>query len=137
MAYARLLGALLARWVEAAAPPLPQLVIPVPLHRQRLRERGFNQALEIARAPARRLGLELGHRYAWRQRATSPQSGLDAAERRRNLRGAFQVRLPPGVTHLAVVDDVVTTGYTVSELTRTLKQAGAHRVDVWAVARTP
>jgi ComF family protein len=137
MACARLLGELLVGGVAEAAVALPECLVPVPLHPARLRERGFNQALEIARIPARRLGLPLDLHTCVRQVATAPQSGLPAKARRRNLRGAFALIRPPEVRHLALVDDVVTTGSTVQELARTLKRAGVARVDVWAVAKTP
>jgi len=133
----RLLGALLAAGVarEATREAPPGRIIPVPLHPARMRERGFNQALEIARGPARRLGLPIDSASCVRMLATAPQSGLEAKARRRNLRGAFAVggRLPECV---ALVDDVVTTGTTVGELARVLKRAGVRRVEVWAAART-
>ncbi len=138
MDHARLLGELLARSLEQVAEEeRPGLILPVPLHPARQRERGFNQALEIVRGPARRLGIALDSESCLRRRPTSPQSGLDARERRRNLRGAFVVHRRPAADHVVVFDDVITTGNTVSELARVLKKAGVARVDVWAVARTP
>ena len=128
-------------WLDAlheSLPPLPDALIPVPLHRDRLRERGYNQALELARPLARELGIALRNDVLRRARATSAQSDLDADARRRNLRGAFAVAdgiaLP---AHVAVVDDVMTTGTTLRECARTLLRAGALRVDVWALARAP
>jgi len=134
---ARLLGRLLTIGLEQTGGELPELILPVPLHPSRLRERGFNQALEIARIPARRFGLPIDIEHCRRQIATAPHSGLDAKERRSNIRGAFTVS--PGLEgrHVALLDDVVTTGSTVTELTRMLKRAGVKRVDVWAVAKTP
>lgn len=123
---------------EARSIDLPQLIVPVPLHRQRLRQRGYNQALELARPLARHFGVPLRHDALLRQRATAAQTELDAVARRRNVRGAFAVR--PGVAlpaHVAVLDDVFTTGATLGECVRTLKRAGAQRVDVWALARAP
>lgn len=137
MNYARLLGALLTAGLEEAAAELPELVIPVPLHPTRQRERGFNQALEIARVPARHFGIPLDTRHCRRQQATAPQSGLEAKERRRNIRGAFAVTGGLTARHLVLLDDVVTTGSTVAELAGMLKRAGVERVDVWAVAKTP
>lgn len=117
---------------------LPQMIIPVPLHQRRLRERGYNQALEIARPLARSFGMACRHDVLLRTRHTDAQTGLDAVERRRNLRGAFVVRnsarLP---AHVVVLDDVFTTGATLAECVRTLKRAGAMRVDAWALARAP
>lgn len=133
-------GRALSGLLQAAPPPseLPLALVPVPLHRGRLRERGYNQALELARPLARTLGVALGTGLLRRTRATPPQTGLDAATRRRNLRGAFA--LAPGAVipeHVALFDDVMTTGATLAEAARALRRAGAQRVDVWALARTP
>lgn len=137
--HARLLGALLADYLTARLPPgeRPDGVIPVPLHPHRLRERGFNQAVELARPVARHLAIPLMYALCRRRRMTPVQTGLTALERRRNLRRAFSVGNVHGLRHVALVDDVVTTGSTVNELARTLKRAGVERVDVWAVCRTP
>ena len=137
MNYAQLLGNLLTTGLEEAGTELPELLIPVPLHPDRLRDRGFNQALEIARIPARRFGLPVDTRHCYRRLATAPQSGLEAKARQRNIRGAFAVDEGLEGRHVALLDDVVTTGSTVAELTRTLKWAGVGRVVVWAVAKTP
>jgi len=131
------LGLLLARRVRADGAPLPAHVVPVPLHPRRLRQRGFNQSLEIARVASRALGVPLAPGLARRVRHAPPQSRLARpAERRRNVRGAFAAprRVPPG-SHIALVDDVVTTGSTAASLARTLAHAGAAEISVWAVAR--
>jgi ComF family protein len=133
---ARLLGKLLTEEIEHSETPHPALIIPVPLHPKRLRARGFNQALEIARLPSRRLRLPFSVKACGRRLDTAPQSGLEAKERRRNIRGAFEVLEAPEVRHIALLDDVVTTGSTVGELAKILKRAGVERVDVWAVAKT-
>jgi ComF family protein len=121
-------------WCAAEPPqPLPGAIIPVPLHRSRLRSRGYNQALELASPLARHLGLPmLG--CLWRSRRTTAQTDLDALARRGNLRDAFSVtgRVPP---HVAVLDDVMTTGATMEACTRALLAAGATTVDAWALAR--
>jgi ComF family protein len=108
-------------------------VVPVPLSPARLRDRGYNQAVEIARHLARdRLELEL----CARDRDTPAQMELPYAERKRNVRGAFRCsRAIPGA-RIAVVDDVMTTGATLDEIAMTLKAAGAARVVNWVVART-
>jgi len=116
---------------------MPELIIPVPLHVKRLRERGYNQALEIARTLGRELSIPVESGSCTRVLATIPQTGLQQNERRRNIRGAFRVLHTPKAAYVAIVDDVVTTGSTVSELTRVLMKAGVKRVDVWAAARTP
>lgn len=134
---ARLLGQLLADAAAGLAPPWPQVLVAVPLHPQRLAERGFNQSIEIARVVGRTLGLPLETAAVRRVVATPPQAGLDAAARRRNIRGAFMVTNPWPAPRVAILDDVVTTGATVTELSRVLLQAGAESVEVWAAVRTP
>jgi len=108
-----------------------------PTHAKRLRERGYNQSLELARTLGRAFSIPVDTRGCVRVLATPPQAGLARKERRRNVRGAFRILRPPGVQRVAVLDDVVTTGSTVSELTKVLLRAGVERVDVRAVARTP
>lgn len=135
-ACARVLGALLADSLEGRA-PLPEALIPVPLHPKRYRARGFNQSLEIARYVSARLGVPLDLDACQRVRATAAQSSLASAkERRANLRGAF--RAAPGLAyrHVALLDDVMTSGSTLNELSRTLKRAGIETIEAWACART-
>lgn len=136
--FAQALGELLVRALIAGRPPLelPQLLIPVPLHRRRLVARGYNQALEIARPVARTLGLELVPTACERIRPTAEQTGLSAAGRRRNLRGAFRAGELCRGRSVAVLDDVVTTGSTVSAVVAAVRAAGALRVEAWAAART-
>lgn len=130
---------LVSLWGDEPRPlALPQLMLPVPLHRTRLRTRGYNQALELARPLARQLGIPLRRDLIVRARPTDAQSELDAVARRRNVRNAFMLRdvgaLPD---HVAVLDDVMTTGATLAECTRVLRRAGVARVDVWSLARAP
>ncbi|MGK2941474.1 MAG: ComF family protein [Immundisolibacter sp.] len=132
---ARLAGALLAAAARSAQWERPQLLIPVPLHRARLRQRGYDQAQAIAAECGRRLGIPMDSRACQRKSATAPQPGLSRAERRRNLRGAFVVVTPPQARHVAVIDDVMTTGATAGELAAALKRGGVERVDVWALCR--
>ena len=117
--------------------PRPDLVVPVPLHRQRLRQRGFDQSWEIARMLARSLELPARCDVLRRVRATLAQTGLDAAARRKNMRGAFSARVALDGLSIALVDDVVTTGTTVAAAAAALRAAGAARVFLWAVARAP
>jgi ComF family protein len=116
----------------------PDILIPVPLHPSRLRERGYNQALELAKPLAKAIDAELSPNVLRRNRPTQAQIDLPADVRRRNLKGAFSVtdstKIPP---HVVVIDDVMTTGATLRECARVLKRAGAARVDVWALARAP
>lgn len=126
-------------WARAPQPPdLPQAIVPVPLHRSRLRRRGYNQALELARPLSGHFGLPLLHDALRRTRATGAQTELSALQRRRNVRGAFEVHFDDAVPeHVAVLDDVFTTGATLGECARVLRRAGVQRVDVWALARAP
>lgn len=142
LANASLLGQLLRDAVLDRAGPLPDLLLPVPLHPRRLGERGYNQALEIARPLARATGLPLETQLLSRHRATAPQMALDAAARARNPGNAFQVNARRLATlgrplRVAVVDDVMTTGATLGEIARTLQGAGISGIEFWVVARTP
>jgi ComF family protein len=110
-------------------------LVPVPLHPGRLRERGFNQADELARAAAPLAGVPVLRGACRRVAATVPQAGLGARERYRNLAGAFAAAGSLEGRRLAIVDDVLTTGSTAAAVAEALLQAGAHRVEVWAVAR--
>lgn len=138
LAAASVLGQLLAQSLQGATPGLPQCLVPVPLHPRRQRQRGFNQSMEIARPLSRRLDIPIAVRLARRIRATAAQTGLvGAAARQRNMRAAFAVErnFLAGLTHVAIVDDVMTTGATVRSLSLTLKSAGVSRVELWCVAR--
>ncbi|NCC26685.1 MAG: ComF family protein [Gammaproteobacteria bacterium] len=134
---ARLLGQCLADRVREADPPRPEVLLPVPLHPSRLRTRGYNQALEIARVVGRELALPIDDASCIRIAPTPPQAGLDERARHRNIRGAFLVQGLVPWRHVAILDDVVTTGSTVAELSRVLRRVGVQRIQVWAVARTP
>lgn len=119
----------------------PDLVLPVPISAKRMLERGYNQAWELARRLARSLNMAADASLLVRLAHTAPQVGMSRQQRLRNVRHAFAVdplrRQQLAGRHIAVVDDVFTTGATAWELARTLKQAGATRVEVWSVARTP
>ncbi len=116
----------------------PELMVAVPLHASRLRTRGYNQAWELAKALSAALGIPTARDLLVRTRATAAQTGLDAAARRRNLRRAFAVAKSADLPdHVALIDDVMTTGATLRECARTLRRAGVARVDVWALARAP
>lgn len=132
--HARLLGNLLAQHV-AAASEAPDCIIPVPLHPNRYRERGFNQSLEIARQIGKQLNIPLDYTSCVRRRDTKHQSELPAKQRRNNMKQAFEVIAPIDYHCVAIVDDVMTTGATVEALAAALKRQGAARVDVWACAR--
>ena len=126
-------------WNAARAPnALPDAIVPVPLHPSRLRKRGYNQALELAKPLAKHLGVPLLREALRRSRATDAQTELTAIQRRRNVRGAFEANFDRETPqHVAVLDDVFTTGATLAECVRVLKRVGVQRVDVWALARAP
>ncbi|MGH8442842.1 MAG: ComF family protein [Nevskiaceae bacterium] len=136
LAAASVVGQLMAERLARRALPMPQVLIPMPLHASRLRSRGYNQALELGREVAGMLSLPIEPHAARRTRATQEQTRLNAAARRRNVCGAFAVE---GAVvrgrHVALLDDVITTGATAAELARATLAAGAARVEVWAAAR--
>lgn len=134
-ALAPLLGAALAERVSHSA-PRPDVLIAMPLHPSRLRERGFNQALELAKIVARRLDLPLLPRGAERIRATPPQVGLPWKERAKSVRGAFSCSTDLNGKHVAILDDVMTTGTSLHELGLALRKQGATEISAWVVART-
>jgi ComF family protein len=115
--------------------PRPQVLLPVPLHRARLLERGYNQAHEIARIWSADLDIPVERQALTRTRATAPQAGQSANQRTHNVRSAFAYSPGEVYRHVAVVDDIVTTGSTVDEITRVLHRQGVEFVEVWALAR--
>ncbi|MCL2645326.1 MAG: ComF family protein [Betaproteobacteria bacterium] len=127
----------LARFFVGAAGSLPQAdaVVPMPLHSRRLSERGFNQALEIARPLARAAGLPLEQGGVVRERYTPPQAMLDREARLANPRGVFACRRRFDGLRVMVVDDVMTTGASLDALARCLKAAGAEAVHNFVLAR--
>jgi len=140
--HGRMLAELLAEHLSHAYDeglPRPQALLPVPLARKRQRRRGFNQAQMLADWLGASLKLPVQHDWLQRRVDTPAQQGLDAATRKRNLRQAFSLELQAKVAgaHLALVDDVLTTGATAGVLAHLLRRAGALRVDVYCLARTP
>jgi ComF family protein len=137
LANANVLGTLFAKRLAThySSSTLPELIIPVPLHKERLKERGYNQALELARPISRILDIPINYQLCQRIRNTEHQTVVGALERRKNLRGAFfTVKSVPA--HVAIIDDVLTTGSTVNELAKCLRTAGATQIDIWTIART-
>lgn len=135
LALAAPLGTLLC--TRAREAPRPDLLVPVPVGRVRLAQRGFNQAAELARLVAHDLQLEMDPRAALRRDADPPQASLPLSERARSVRGAFRCARALHGTRVALVDDVMTSGATLNELAATLLHAGAREVHCWVVARTP
>ncbi len=134
---ARLLAMLMAASLQQQRQRLPDLIVPVPLHRRRLQARGYNQAVELARPVSRQLGVRIGFGCCQRVRETAVQSDLAAKNRPANVKGAFEVDGSLRGAHVAVVDDVMTTGNTVTELAQVMRDRGARIVDIWVCARVP
>jgi len=133
------LGTLFSSFAREWIPnPKDFLTIPVPLHRRRLRERGFNQSLSLAKVLSSELGTPLDYLTLVRKRYTRSQTGLGKEERRKNVKDAFSVIYPNIIEdeNIVLVDDVFTTGYTLNECARTLKRSGAITVICLTLART-
>ncbi|QMU62043.1 MAG: ComF family protein [Gammaproteobacteria bacterium] len=138
----KLLAELLLQHIEEKQLEVPELIIPVPLHKKRMRQRGYNQALEIARIISKELakewGSQLDYDIVYRNRDTSVQMDLPAKQRHKNVKGAFSVNENSTVLknkQVCIIDDVMTTGNTVNEMAKCLKEAGVDRVGVWCIAR--
>jgi len=114
---------------------VPELIIPMPLYKKRLVERGFNQSLEIAKPLAKSLGIPLAKKLVERSKPTKTQTHLNKKQRRDNVLGCFELLKKPAVSHLVILDDVVTTGATSNELAKILKQSGVEKIGVWSLAR--
>jgi len=138
VALAKPLGRWLAQSIRDAHIDIqpPDCMLPMPLHHQRQRERGFNQSLQLAKCLREQLHIPLAADLAARNKLTPPQASLPWAERRKCLRGAFSVSGEVANRHIAIIDDVMTTGASLDELAKTLLTAGARRVDCWVLART-
>lgn len=132
--HARVLGRLLADAHRNGDDPLPEALIPLPLHSSRHRTRGFNQAQEIACFAGQQLGIPVETRLIARRFATTEQSALPLAERQRNVRGAFSALRQTSLNRVALVDDVVTSGSTAIEAAIALRNAGVREIELWAIA---
>ncbi|BAO44967.1 ComF family protein [Thiolapillus brandeum] len=131
----RLLGELLASQIPSG--PLPSLLLPVPQHPRQLHNRGFNHSSEITLALSRSTGIPWSPWLLKKIRRTNSQHDLSRQERLKNLKGAFSFDNSSRHRHVAVIDDIVTTGATAREITCTLKHSGVRQVEFWAIARTP
>ncbi|MBL1320639.1 MAG: ComF family protein [Methylophaga sp.] len=116
--------------------PLPQLLIPIPLHPRRLRERGYNQSLELAKQLSKQLNIPVRHDILMRIKDTPPQASLPFAERKNNMKKAFQINNTNIPNHIALIDDVLTTGHTVNFAAKVLHEMGVKTIEVWTIART-
>jgi ComF family protein len=135
----KVLGYLFSQHIRRQyAEALPQLIIPVPLHWGRLHKRGYNQAQLTAKTIGKQLNIKVSNHHCRRVKAPPAQQNLNRIQRKQNIRGAFVSKQLKGISHIAIIDDVITTGETVGELTRSLQhhQPGL-RVDAWSLARTP
>jgi ComF family protein len=137
LSHAQVLGTLLAEYLQQHRNQWPQCIMPVPLSTERYLQRGFNQAIELGRVLESQLHIPMNTHLLQRVRHTIEQAGLSRRERRKNLRNAFAVTATEVPTHIAILDDVVTTGSTMNEIARTLRRAGVKQIEVWAVARAP
>jgi ComF family protein len=114
---------------------LPEVLLPVPLHRQRIRQRGFNQAGEIAKVVAKHLHIPFSQNYLLRDKRTHAQTYLKAKGRNKNVKNAFKIKKKIEFRHIALIDDVITTGATLRQVSLALKKAGVERIDICCVAR--
>ncbi|MDR3477182.1 MAG: ComF family protein [Gammaproteobacteria bacterium] len=136
---AKVLGDLLAKTIQHqwyTHQTLPEIILPIPLHNKRLKKRGFNQALEIARPIGKRLHIPIDTQGCLRTKHTEAQAQLALKKRTHNIKNAFYIRGDYTNRHVAILDDVTTTGHTISEFSKALKKAGARRIDVWCCAKT-
>ena len=112
------------------------MIIPVPLHKKRVAQRGFNQALEIAKTIAKKFKIPLSQDHCIRAINTPPQIDLPANKRKQNVRNAFKIKKTINAKNIVIFDDVLTSGSTVNELSRILKKSGVEHISVWCCART-
>jgi len=133
---AKSLAQLLCREIKANNLEHPELIIPAPLHISRLRERGYNQSALLACALGKMLGVTVATNIIKKSKKTEPQAQLSFSQRTKNLIGSFEIAKPPSASHVAILDDVVTTGATAAEITKILKRNGVDYVQVWGIAHT-
>ncbi len=133
----RSVAADLARLIARQEEMLPDIIVPVPLHASRMRQRGFNQASLLARHLGQILGAPVIDTIVVRNRETRSQSGLDHKQRRKNVHDAFTLNNNTDAMRIAICDDVITTGATINELGRLFRDRGCEDIQAWALARTP
>ena len=132
---AEMMGKALAKKIRKLSKALPEQIIPVPLHVERLKQRGYNQAIEISRQISTELNIPLNLTDCSRIKHTSPQFDIPATQRSKNIKNAFEISSQLQARHIALVDDVMTTGSTVWEIANSLLKSGVEQVDVWVCAR--
>lgn len=133
---AKRLAALLADELVQREISLPEALAYVPMHSSSLRRRGFNQSYEIAKHLSKRLNLPLVTASLSKTRATKRQATVTFSERKKNLKNSFSITKPIGFKHIAIIDDVVTTGATAEEIAKIIKKNGVDYLQVWGIART-
>ena len=116
--------------------PLPHCLIPIPLHPKRLRQRGYNQSVELAKTLSKQLGIPVSNRYLSRIINTVPQASLPFKHRKNNIQHAFKLMSSNVPLHIALIDDVLTTGHTANIAAKLLRQKGVKIIEVWTIART-
>lgn len=116
--------------------PLPNAIISVPMHRFNLRKRGFNQSHELAKQISSQLKIPLARNVIAKNKLTERQATQTLQQRKNNLKGSFSIAKKPRFKHIAIVDDVVTTGATAEEISKILKKNGVDYVQIWGIART-
>ena len=134
--YAFALGKMLSSQIMASKSNLPEVIIPIPLHQKRIRTRGFNQASEIAKVVSKNTRIPLQQKYLIRSRNTDSQTGLSEKMRNKNMKHAFIVKSTKYNEHVALLDDVITSGATVNSAASALLKSGIAKVSVWAIAKT-
>jgi len=134
--FSEILSQILLNKIKRENRPLPELIIPVPLHPFRLMNRGFNQSALIAKTISKELNIPIDLKSCRRIRNTLQQTGFNKSQRKKNIRNAFSIRKNFNANHVAIIDDVVTTGSTVNELAKVLQRAGVETIEIWACART-
>lgn len=135
-AIAPILANLLLKQFKTSLQCRPDIILPMPLHPIRLRERGFNQAIELSRFIAKQLKVPLLIDQCFRTRHTTPQTDLPWPERQKNVHKVFECDINLSEQHVAIIDDVMTTGATLNELAKVLRQQGAREISNWVIART-
>jgi len=129
------LGNDFALWLSDRLDSQPDVMIPVPMHRRRMMQRGYNQALELARTLSKQLSIPIDSHCCQRIRNTPSQTDIPTKQRKANVQGAFEIPTPLNYRHVAIVDDVVTTGSTVNEIAMLFTRAGVKYIHVYALSR--
>ncbi len=130
------LGEQLAQHITTLNRPLPQQLIPIPLHAMRIRQRGYNQAAELTKVLSKQLQISMNQHCLSRTKATQPQTSLAYKERKHNLNAAFRCKMRPEVEHIALIDDVLTSGHTADAAAAVLIEQGIKTIELWTIART-